>query len=138
MECLSHLYPQDLGIYVEEETEVMNNKETTFPRHDRAGTYELTAGTDLLKLKSDETPVQRRGSGQKAPPSPRSYSQITAAARERKLSFLQRSNTGYLNHTPGQDPRSGAVGKNKSNLVFFSGFFVFVFFRERTNMKFHG
>lgn len=127
MECLSHLYLQDLGIYVEEETEVKNGKETTFPRHNRAGRYGLTACTDLLKLKPDETPAQRRGSGHEAPPSPRSYSQTTAAVREGKIPFLQWSNIGYIKHTPGRDPCSGAVGKNKSN-SFFSGFlFVFVF-----------
>lgn len=47
---------------------------------------------------------------------------------EREISLFQLSNTGYVNHTPGQAPHSGENGQHKMAFFLGGGLFQFCIF----------
>lgn len=77
-------------------------KETALSRHNRTDAHRVTESVTAdrpAQVLTSHTPEQRRESGYKVTPEPRSYLQVTVAGTG-KLS-LQWSVTGSINHIPG-------------------------------------
>lgn len=79
-------------------------------------------GQGLLRSEPGKIPGWRRGNGTKFHPWPRSYLQLIPG-RRRKISFLQCSVPGYINHGPGK-----AQSSDSMFIWFFFAFFFFVLF----------
>lgn len=110
-------------------------KKTASSRHNRVDAHGLTDTVTVCPRPAQapdrQNPSTDTGSGNKALPFARKDLQVISAGRG-EIGFLQRSDTGYLNHTPGQAPGLQTFGQHKTNSMFLVACFYFVFKRERT------